>query len=57
MMKIDHEERMLDILFRRIPPERLLRHVREQAAGRDFFAGKEEMRRIFLQFADRKSVV
>lgn len=52
MMKIDHEERMLDILFRRIPPERLLRHVREQAAGRDFFAGKEEMRRIFLQFAD-----
>lgn len=52
MMKIDHDERMLDILFRRIPPERLLRHVREQARKGGSFVTREEMRRTFLQFAD-----
>ena len=53
MIKIDHDERMLDILFRRIPPERLLRHVCSQAEKGASSLTKEDMRRIFRLFGRR----
>lgn len=48
---MDTSEKILDILFRRIPPERILRHACRQLKELLYMSG-EEQRRIFLEFAE-----
>lgn len=49
---MDAAEKFLDLLFRRIPPERLLRQVCRQARRMPPPLSEDHKRAVFLQFAD-----
>lgn len=48
---MDTDEKILDLLFRRIPPERILRLICDQVRG-PMALGKRDWRKSFLQFTD-----